>query len=546
MAVINNFYPPLIDTYMPAFVVSNVGAGTCRVYFSISEYNSLSDIKNAQITVSNQNTNLSVLDITKYPSEIMLKNIQTDNIKTTPDKYYIEITNTDLKNSKFDIDIYYKVQIRFTHTSASNISLNTPQQLDSWLAENLDKFSEWSSVCLITGISQPTMAAAGFSINQSGQISWSNTNTNLIGTLTFADENENETLKDYQVKLFDNSNNLLTDSGILYANNYNNPNSFIYKFKYNFEVNKSYYFTIYYTTKNLYKNNTTINFTVVQDSAAALDFALTPTLDEENSYINLSLKRSSSTSFTGDVVIRRTSSETDFTIWEDLFKISFTNVTNVKEEFKDMTIKSGVWYKYYIQKIESGGIRGQASNPTKALMTIFNDMFLTSKDQQLRLQFDPSVSSFKENIDETMIQTLGSKYPFIRRNGNIRYAQFPIGGLISFLMDPEKIFVSEDDLYGAHKRTYEKYNETNKINEYKDFIYEKAFRDAVKDYLYKDDIKLFRSATEGNYLVKLTDVSFSPKPELGRMIWSFAATATEIAEDTVDNYELYNIIPERS
>ena len=106
MAVINNFYPPLIDTYMPAFVVSNIGAGTCRVYFSISEYNSLSDIKNAQITVSNQNTNLSVLDITKYPSEIMLKSIQTDNTKTTPDKYYIEIVNTDLKSGKFEIDIY--------------------------------------------------------------------------------------------------------------------------------------------------------------------------------------------------------------------------------------------------------------------------------------------------------------------------------------------------------------------------------------------------------------------------------------------------------
>ena len=546
MAVINNFYPPLIDTYMPAFVVSNVGAGTCRVYFSISEYNSLSDIKNAQITISNQNTNLSVLDLTKYPSEIMLKNIQTDNTKTTPDKYYIEIVNTDLKNSKFEIDIYYKVQIRFTHTSATNKSLDTPQQLDSWLAANLDKFSEWSSVCLITGISQPTMSAAGFSINEQGQISWSNANTNLIGTLKFANENEIETLKDYQVKLFDSNNNLLTDSGILYANNYNNPNSFIYKFKYNFEVDKSYYFIIYYTTKNLYKNNTTINFTVVQDSAAALDFSLTASVDEENSYMKLILKRYSDTTFTGDIIIRRASSETDFTIWEDLFKISFTNITNIKKELKDMTIKSGVWYQYYIQKIENDGIRGQASTPTKVTMTIFNDMFLTTNGKQLRLQFDPNISSFRENIPEVLIETIGSKYPFVRRNGNVRYSQFPIGGLISFLMDPSELFISEEELYGSHKRIYEKYNRTNKINEYRDFIYEKAFRDAVMDYLYNDDIKLFRSATEGNYLVKLTDVSFSPKPELGRMIWSFSATATEIAEDTIDNYELYNIIPKRS
>ena len=68
----------------------------------------------------------------------------------------------------------------------------------------------------------------------------------------------------------------------------------------------------------------------------------------------------------------------------------------------------------------------------------------------------------------------------------------------------------------------------------------------MQDFLYADDVKLFRSSTEGNHLIRLTDVSFTPKPELGRMIWSFAATATEIADDTIDNYELYNIIPERS
>jgi hypothetical protein len=32
---------------------------------------------------------------------------------------------------------------------------------------------------------------------------------------------------------------------------------------------------------------------------------------------------------------------------------------------------------------------------------------------------------------------------------------------------------------------------------------------------------------------------------LGRMIWSFSATASEIDEDTVDNYEKYDIITER-
>lgn len=544
MAIINNFYPPVIDTYMPAFVINN-GAGICRVYFSISEYNSLSDIKNAQISIVNQYTNISVLDTTQYPSGIMLQAIKTDNTKTTNDKYYIEVKNTDLKGNNYEIDLYYKVQIRFTHEDADNISLNTPQKLDSWIAANLSYFSEWSSVCLIRGISQPTMGVKGFNIDDEGHIYWSTANSDLIGVLSFADEDETEVLRQYQIKLFKENGTLLTNSGILYPNNYNDINSFIYRFKYNFEPNQSYYFTIDYTTQNLYSGNTQINFTVVEDAITALDFSLSVSLDEEDSYIKLNLKRSQMTSFTGDVVIRRASSEDNFTLWDDLFRESFTGVTNVKKEFKDTTIKSGVWYKYYIQKIENNGNRGQASKPSKPLMTIFEDMFLTTKKRQLRLQFDPSISSFKQNISDSLIETIGSKYPYIRRNGAVNYAQFPIGGLISFLMDPNEMFISQEEIYGEQQKSYEKYNETNKINEYKDFVYEKAFRDAVQDFLYADDVKLFRSSTEGNHLIRLTDVSFTPKPELGRMIWSFAATATEIDDDTIDNYELYNIIPER-
>jgi hypothetical protein len=38
------------------------------------------------------------------------------------------------------------------------------------------------------------------------------------------------------------------------------------------------------------------------------------------------------------------------------------------------------------------------------------------------------------------------------------------------------------------------------------------------EFLYDGQVKLFRSPTEGNYLIRLTDVSFSPNEQLGRMI----------------------------
>ena len=124
MSTLITLYPPVMQSYMPAFVYNT----SVKIYFSLSEFNSWSEIKNAQITVVNQNTNLSALNTGKYPSEIMLKNIQVDNEKTN-DKYYIEINSNDI-NGNFEIDGYYNVQIRFTSTEASDPPEGETQALD--------------------------------------------------------------------------------------------------------------------------------------------------------------------------------------------------------------------------------------------------------------------------------------------------------------------------------------------------------------------------------------------------------------------------------
>jgi hypothetical protein len=61
------------------------------------------------------------------------------------------------------------------------------------------------------------------------------------------------------------------------------------------------------------------------------------------------------------------------------------------------------------------------------------------------------------------------------------------------------------------------------------------------EFLIKDDIKLYKTTTEGNILIKLMDVSFSPKTELGRYLYSFSATAVECEECNIDNYAKYGI-----
>ena len=549
MATLNALYPPVVDTYMPAFLIDsgNTDKDTCKVYFSISSYNSISDIAFAQVTVRNQSTNLSVLNPSKYPSEVMLTRIYEDATVTTDAKYYVKILKTDVEDNNFIIDEYYKVQIRFTDTTAGEVSLDVPQKIDAWLMSNLDHFSEWSSVCLIRGISNPTLTITNWDPAETKQIDWSIANTELSGVLSFADENETEFLKSYRIKLYKTSDHsLLSDSGNLFPNNYNNKNTISYSFKYNFAVGLEYYFTIEYTTHNLYIETISYPFQVIPSTNNSYNLLLTGVVDKEDGGVKLQVRRSSSdTLFSGDIVIRRCSSKENFAFWEDMHTEILSNVHKIDFMWEDYTVESGVWYHYCVQAVLPDKTRGKITQTVSPLMIVLNDVYLTTATRQLKVTFNPNISSLKRNIMDTKIDTIGSPYPFIKRNGDMKYMTIPIGGLISSEMDNNELFTSKEELYGEHINWYDNYNNQYDIKEYSDVVYEKAFRDKVEEFLEADDIKLFRSPTEGNFLVRLMDVSMSPQTTLGRRLWSFTATAYEIDECTVDNFEKYKVLAGR-
>ena len=54
--------------------------------------------------------------------------------------------------------------------------------------------------------------------------------------------------------------------------------------------------------------------------------------------------------------------------------------------------------------------------------------------------------------------------------------------------------------------------------------------------------KLFRSPNEGNYIVRLLNVSLSPTDSVGRMLHTFSCTAYEIAEFGHDGLVNYNLL----
>ncbi len=266
------------------------------------------------------------------------------------------------------------------------------------------------------------------------------------------------------------------------------------------------------------------------------------------------------------VAIRRGSAEENFEYWDDLIILYRTDgqkeysynykdtvsssvmvyPSNTKDKtivaFADNTVKSGVLYKYYLQAI-SGNIR-IGKTQAQENFVVFDNAFLSTRGKTLVIKYDAEFTGFKRTKLDTKTETLGSKYPFIRRNGAVDYKQITLSGLISYLADEEQLFCSQDYLHNLSfydETTYNKYKKRYNINPYNDTITERNFREKVLDFLYSDNVKLFRTSQEGNILVKLMDITLTPKQELGRHIYSFSCTAYEVADDGVPNYQKYQV-----
>ena len=485
---IMNLYPPQMPTYQDAFLATE----TCRIYFSLSIYNSFNEInKNAQVTVSNQQTNKSVLSGTKYPNEIKLCEVKRDAARAS-DQYYIEIFPADLENG-FEINQYYKVQIRFTSSTAPEPPSDAG--IDKWLVDNKELFSEWSTICLIRAISQPSLQLVNFP--DEGDVIFSNSNVDIVGSLVFEDENESDQLSNYQIKLYNNEDTsnpeLVLDSGIIYTNSSQNSNQLNYTLDYLLEPGTAYLLTISIETRNYYFQTFDYTLLIVQATDNPLNANIIAENDAEMGSIKVSIAATEFQNFTGSVIIRRTSSKSNFNIWEDVYERVYNVEDNINFVWYDITVQSGVWYKYAAQKKLGAGSRGAVTEMEEPVLAYFE------------------VSSMRQNIAEARTETLGAQYPYIRRNGYINYRSLSISGLITFFNDYNDTFTSKDELYGdAASPLYAAYNETQNITDFNDYVHEREFREKIIQFLYADNIKLFKTLTEGNVLVKLMNISLSP------------------------------------
>ena len=571
-----SLYPPIVDSYMPAFKAGNT---SCKIYFSLSKFNSSSDFTSVHISVVKQNTGMNVVKTTddvsnnKYRSTGIIINARVTKVLEEDNLYYIEIFDDDLSSISGSFSGWipgwvYKIQLRL---SARDYDGSIGQA--AWLNNNASYFSEWSTVCIVKATGRIDYNIPLLSIDTRDENTTSSNETQTLYTSTlqltgsfYREIDPSELIHSYSFTLYNDRDEIIEDSGYIYANQYQNNDSFNYLMKTELQDGATYKLAFHFITINKYEGGfyryddevddrfeficaaysldipPCVLLTAENDNEEVLKDITSIHLEEEEGRIGIKFYAAIDEGYSGNLCIRRADSRDNFKTWTDVYLYTCKQESiNLIPIFYDYTVESGVWYKYGVQVISTNGDRGQIVVVSNPILRNFEYSFLLGENnQQLKLMFDNNMNNFKYQIYDSNIDPIGSKYAKITRNANTYYRTFPLNGLISFWMDENKLFCNKKIVYKYSDIVdlYNNYNKENNIVQY-DYIYERDFRDKVLEFLQDGEPKLFKSPTEGNIILRLKDINCTPNQSLDRMIYSFTSNAYEIDDSTMDNYRKY-------
>ncbi len=503
VTVINTLYPPLIETFQPAFLYSD----SVPIVFSLSPFNNIDDIRSIHISVVDQRNNSNVLyhnkpiapqiDIateeeTEYQygiingiliAEMPLFNKQDVNFQIKGLFQYDPINNLYSINISpewlnktdkcWNNNQYYQVQIRFDSCEVTEWQSSI---FDGYMLNSREYFSEWSSVTLIKPILEPIISITQLDVNN--VITTTAGSFHISGCVTFKKDvmsegiswPETELLQAYKIITWkkavpqnieiDNSDwiyarhNLLKTENtsidyLLDLTNTNNNDELIIEII--CRTNNGYVFSQSYPLKIKKQAQilTNIKWNNKQNLA---DNVIDVNQEDGIAQVRFSAMCDS----LAKIYFRRASSKDNFKTWELIYTYDYNRIQldehsqqmPVEIPFDDYTISSLYKYQYSVQAcvIDSTNMEQWKEQAFSAFFyPKFYEMLLMRQNKQIAIRYNGQVSSWKPTVNRQKIDTLGGKYPKFVENAIMNYKTYSISGLITAEEDFNRKFLSELD-----------------------------------------------------------------------------------------------------
>ena len=408
-------YPPYIEGSIPAF------------------------FGNTLIVPYEMNQTVGYKDIAGFKLKIMT--VTTNSLVGYVDSFENDLTKNEVKFimpiDKMIIGQFYKIQLAY---------LNIDNEVGFYSNIGVVKYTSMPQVKI------EKMNAGTINLHT----------YNYIGSYEPNKNDITEKEKFYQFDVYDNEGNLYYTSG---QKVHNALEEDIFEFSDTLDQKKIYYLQYTVQTVNDLKISTP-KYRIAERESLEIEFNfdLKAELNYDEGYINLFLTNPSNEPLiaTGSFVLVKSSEEDGYKVWNEIYNFEYINEPIRKNLlFKDFIIKQGVKYKYAIRQFNSSGLYSQPKVGTmdygaytsEECMADFEDMFLFDGERQLKLRFNGKVNNYKTSLLEQKVNSIGSKYPFIFRNGNVAYKEFSLSGLISYYMDNEKLFIIEENKNEKHRHS---------------------------------------------------------------------------------------------
>lgn len=498
-------YPPVIEGTIPAFYGT-----TLVVPFSMNRSVAKSDIKGFSLKIKTVQTNTFV------------KNLTSTDYTTSEVKF--DISEVDLVAGQ-----YYKLQLAY-------IFNDTYATIGYYSTVGVVKYY---------GEEGPKIYVDGLSSKNSNIFAGS-----YVGVFEHEDD-PMEKVAQYRFIIEQSNGDIVTDTGWLLHNTINDINSLSSNdnFKYDDDLDADKVYYLYY--KVMTSNNmecSTPGYRILQKNSVGLglNIGLAAENNFDNGYVSIRITDTDEeTTLNGSFEISRQNIKTP-KHWDPIFVFVLQAEEPGVSVWKDFTVEQGETYRYCIRQFNASNMYSDRVISNEVYVD-FEDAFLFDGKRQLKIRYNPKVSSFKNDILESKTDTIGSKYPFIFRNGHVNYKEFPISGLISYWSDEEHLFMSNEDIDIVDGETLVRDEElpwnlktTNLVNY--NIAAERRFKLEALEWLTNGKPKLFRSPGEGNYIVRLLNTTLTPTDAVNRMLHTFNCTAYEVSEITYNTLAGYGFI----
>lgn len=591
----SNLYPPILDSYLPAFCYFDE---QLTVPFTVSPYQSVNtnviqysiveQSTNQTILISNRPVIFKYINNNSFTinlkEDLMSGILQPEKIYKLQVRFDITENIENIKDNNNQLLMNNHTDIKFLNQFLSKNINNFSEWSTVCLLYpiyqpvlTLNNFEDGDS---------PSFPLGG-NAKITGYLQFKNENQQIAPSAV-------EILKAYRFNIYTNTEEpeLIFTGQEIYPITTNQINDYIYIPKIVDPQDSTQFITNFilettYTTKKGYIKTEQNTFVAQEDNITPITFEVQ--VVNENGYIEVKTLSNTSAvgwSWYGYLHVQRADNKHNFQNWTTIhtFFIDYDQIEDFissGRSFVDNSVCSLMGYKYSVQFENNKGLLFNPTYTNDIYIPNFEGPFFSSDEgpqqhTQVKISFDYKISSSNRVSNRSKLEPLGSKYPKFAENALLDYKTFSISGTISTLDNANHIddylelegeipdqkyrvvnpisnikdlfMPTRTEAFGVDfsKKYYDYDNQTSSIYEniekkvykewnlYHDDLWEREYRERLANWLNNGKPKLYRTKTEGNIAVILSDVALTPNDALGRTIYSFSATMTEVT----DGYDL--------